>query len=114
MQVARRREADELTGPVLEVLPKPLAEGRSEAVLAAVKASVVRNEQLERLIASLGRRSMKANEGVNSTQLRLLLDALSEQTDNCWATHLGSRRASSRTRCETSPSPTTRSPKLVA
>lgn len=71
--------SDELTGPVLELLPKLLADGRSEAVLEAFRALIARNDQLERQLAALGRRSMKANEGVNHKQLRLLLDELSAQ-----------------------------------
>jgi hypothetical protein len=68
---------DELTGPVLEVLPKLLAQGRTDEALEAVRVLVKRNEQLERQLAALGRRSMKANEGVNTAQLLLLLDELS-------------------------------------
>lgn len=70
---------DELTGPVLEVLPKLLAQGRIQEALEAVRALVKRNEQLERQLVALGRRSMKANEGVSSAQLLLLLDELSKQ-----------------------------------
>jgi transposase len=70
---------DELTGPVLEVLPKLLAQGRTDEALEAVRVLVKRNEQLERQLAALGRRSMKANEGVSTTQLLLLLDELSKQ-----------------------------------
>jgi len=68
-----------LTGPVLEVLPKLLAQGRTKEALEAVRVLVKRNEQLERQLAALGRRSMKANEGVSSAQLVLILDELSRQ-----------------------------------
>jgi transposase len=71
--------SDELEGPVLEVVAKLLAEGRNDKVLETVEALVARNEQLERQLAALGRRTMKANEGVNSAQLRLLLGGLDEQ-----------------------------------
>ena len=70
---------DVLSGPVLEVLPKLLAEGRIDEALEVVRALVARNEELERQLAGLGRRTMKANEGVSSDQLRLFLDALSQQ-----------------------------------
>lgn len=70
---------DELTGPVLEVLPKLLAQGRTKEVLEAVRALVERNEQLERQLAALGRRNMKTNEGVSTAQLNLLLDELTKQ-----------------------------------
>jgi hypothetical protein len=70
---------DVLAGPVLEVLPKLLAEGRIDEALEVVRALVVRNEELEQQLAGLGRRTMKANEGVSSDQLRLFLDALNQQ-----------------------------------
>jgi hypothetical protein len=47
MTTTTRTTADETIGPVLEVLPKLLEEGRTEEVLAAVRALVARNEQLE-------------------------------------------------------------------
>ena len=65
-----------LEGPVLELLPKLLAEGRIDEALEVVRALVARNEQLERELAGVGRRRMKANEGVSSKQLLLYLDAL--------------------------------------
>ncbi len=61
------------------MLPKLLEEGRAEEVLAAVRALVARNEQLERLLAMLDRRRMKTNEGVSADQLTLLLTELSKQ-----------------------------------
>jgi transposase len=70
---------DELDGPVLEVVAKLLEQGRNKEVLEAVKALVARLEQLERQNAALNRRTMKANEGVSSAQLRLLLGGLDEQ-----------------------------------
>jgi transposase len=71
--------SDELTGPALEVLPKLLAQGRIEEVLAAFRALLARNEQLERQVAALGRRGMKANEGVSTDQMLLFLDELKKQ-----------------------------------
>lgn len=53
-----------------------LDDARREEILATVRAVIARNEQLERQLAGLGRRSMKANEGVDHRQLRLLLEAL--------------------------------------
>jgi transposase len=79
MTTTTRTTADETIGPVLEVLPKLLEEGRTEEVLAAVRALVARNEQLERLLAMLDRRRMKTNEGVSADQLTLLLTELSKQ-----------------------------------
>jgi transposase len=76
--MSRTREAlGELNGPVLEVLPRLLAEGRIEEVLEAVRALVARNETLERqLAAMMMRRPNKSNEGVSKDQLRLFLDKL--------------------------------------
>jgi transposase len=71
----------QLEGPVLDVLPALLEQGRLEEVLELVRALVARNEELELLLAGLGRRSMKANEGVSSQQLQLFLDALNKQRE---------------------------------
>jgi transposase len=79
MATASQTSDGDLIGPVLEVIPKLLAEGRTEEVLAAVRALVARNEQLERQLAALERRRMKTNEGVSTNQLTLLLDKLREQ-----------------------------------
>ena len=69
----------ELSGPVLEVLPQLLAEGRVDEVLAAFRAIVARNEALEKRLAKLVHRGQKSNEGVSADQLRLLLDELGQQ-----------------------------------
>ena len=66
----------EMVGPLLEVLPVLLAEGRTDEVLAAVRALVARNEKLERQLASMLRPTSKSNEGVSSDQLLLFLDRL--------------------------------------
>ena len=79
--MAMASETGDIEGPVLEVLPKLLEEGRNQEALEVVRALVARNEELERLLAGVGRRSMKANEGVSSKQLRLFLDALSKQRE---------------------------------
>jgi transposase len=79
MATASETSNDDLMGPVLEVLPKLLAEGRTREVLAAVQALVARNEQLERQLAALDRRRMKTNEGVSTAQLMLFIDKLREQ-----------------------------------
>jgi transposase len=76
-----RTTADEPIGPVLEMLSKLLAEGRTDEVLAAVRALVARNEQLERVLAALERPRMKTNEGVSADQLTLLLTELSKQQE---------------------------------
>ena len=73
---------DDLDGPVLEVVAKLLEQGRNKEVLKTVEALVARLEQLERQNAVLTRRPMKANEGVSSAQLRLLLGGLDEQHHN--------------------------------
>lgn len=70
---------DELVGPVLDVVAKLLEQGRNKEVLKAVEALVARLEQLERQNAALTRRPMKANEGVSSAQLLLLLGGLDAQ-----------------------------------
>jgi transposase len=67
---------DVLEGPVLDVLPVLLAEGRTEEVILAVRALVARNEELEKRLAALGQRGGKSNEGVSTKQLQLLLDQL--------------------------------------
>lgn len=69
----------EFSGPVLEVLPQLLAEGRIDEVLAAFRAIVARNEALEKRLAKLVNRGHKSNEGVSTEQLRLLLDELGQQ-----------------------------------
>jgi transposase len=72
-------ELGDLLGPALEVLPQLLAEGRTDEVLAAFRALLNRNEQLERLLANLDRKRMKTNEGVSSAQLMLFVNKLREQ-----------------------------------
>lgn len=71
----------EMVGPLLEVLPVLLAEGRTDEVLAAVRALVARNEKLERQLASMLRPTSKSNEGVSSDQLLLFLDRLRAATN---------------------------------
>lgn len=73
------QQSEPLAGPVLEVLPVLLAQGRTEEVLEAVRALVLRNETLERQLAAMMGRSTKANEGVNRDQLQLFLDRLKQQ-----------------------------------
>src|SRR5690606_11443756 len=65
-----------LHGPVLEVLPQLLAEGRTEEVLAAFQALVSRNETLERQLAAMLHRGLRSNEGVSKDQLSLFLGRL--------------------------------------
>ena len=67
------------SGPVLEVLPTLLAQGRMDEVLAAVEALVKRNEELERRLAAMVQRGHKSNEGVSKDQLQLFLEQLSTQ-----------------------------------
>ena len=76
------QETDELSGPVLDVLPVLLAEGRIEEVLAAFKAVVARNETLERQLAEMMRRGTKKNEGVSKDQLQLFLDRLEQHASS--------------------------------
>lgn len=71
----------EAVGPLLDVLPVLLAEGRTDEVLAAVRALVARNEKLERQLASMLRPTSKSNEGVSSDQLLLFLDRLRAATN---------------------------------
>lgn len=59
-----------------------LEDERREEILATVRAVLARNEQLERQLAGLGRRGMKANEGVDHRQLRLLLEALDAREEH--------------------------------
>src|SRR5690606_36450941 len=68
--------AAELSGPILEVLPVLLAEGRIEEVLAAVRALVERNQTLEQKLAMMVRGSGKSNEGVSRDQLILFVGHL--------------------------------------
>jgi transposase len=84
----------EMVGPLLEVLPVLLAEGRTDEVLAAVRALVARNEKLERQLASMLRPTSKSNEGVSSDQLLLFLDRLRAATkaeDNLGETEVDAR-----------------------
>ena len=71
----------ESVGPLLEVLPVLLAEGRTDEVLAAFRALVARNEKLERQLVSMLRPTSKSNEGVSSDQLLLFLDRLRAATN---------------------------------
>jgi len=64
-------------GPVLAMLRQLLESGQDEEVLALVRQLLARNEELER---RLGGR-MKANEGVSSAQLRMLLDEVQAGAD---------------------------------
>jgi hypothetical protein len=73
------KAGDELSGPVLDVLPVLLAEGRTEEVLAAFQAIASRNESLERQLAEMMRRGTKKNEGVSKDQLQLFLDRIRQQ-----------------------------------
>ena len=66
----------DLEGPVLDVLPTLLEQGRLDEVLAVVRSLVARNEELEAKLATMVQRRYKTNEGVSSAQLRLLLDEL--------------------------------------
>ncbi len=68
-----------LEGSVLDVLPTLLAEGRTEEVLAAFRAIVERNEDLERRLATMLQRRHKTNEGVSKDQLALFLSELAQQ-----------------------------------
>lgn len=79
MAPASQSSNDDLVGPVLEVLPKLLADGRIDEVLEAVQALVARNEHLERQLAALDRKRMKTNEGVSTDQLMLFVNKLREQ-----------------------------------
>lgn len=70
--------ADIAQGEVLAVLPKLLAEGRHDAVLAAVRFLLERNEQLERHLATLAGRRTRANEGVSADQLDFFIQKLAD------------------------------------
>ena len=74
-------EKADIVGPVLEVLPVLLKQGRTKEVLAAFKKLVARNEELELRLAKLDQRRFKSNEGVSSAQLSLFLDALKKASD---------------------------------
>ncbi len=65
---------------MLDVIPTLLAERRDDEVLAAVRALVKRNEDLERRLAAMVQRRYKTNEGVSKDQLKLLLDELTQQS----------------------------------
>lgn len=54
-----------------------LAEGRRDEVLSVVRQLVARNEELERRLGGKG----KANEGVSSQQLQLVLEELQKAED---------------------------------
>lgn len=71
-----------LAGPVMEILPALIEQGRIDEALAAVAGLVKRNEELERRLAELGRRRFKSNEGVSSDQLLLFVKRLQEQAAN--------------------------------
>lgn len=77
MVAATTATKGERRGPVLEMLRVLLDAGQKEDVITLVKQLVARNEELER---KLGAR-MKANEGVSSAQLRMLLDELQTAGD---------------------------------
>ena len=72
-------ENDVLSGPVLDVLPVLMEQGRFDEVLAAVRELVKRNEALERQFAALRRNKKRPNEGVSSDQLLLFFEQLQEQ-----------------------------------
>lgn len=72
---------DILQGDALKVLPKLLAEGRMDAVLAAFRALLERNEQLERHLAMIAGRRTRANEGVSADQLDLFVKQLAERLE---------------------------------
>lgn len=65
----------ERRGPVLEVLRDLLDQGQSDAILEIVSKLVARNSELERKLAEL-RSPRRANEGVSTAQLALLLESL--------------------------------------
>lgn len=72
-------DKDVLQGDVLQVLPRLLEQGQTEAVLEVVRALVKRNEQLENHLAKVLSRGTRANEGVSSAQLKLFLEELRQQ-----------------------------------
>lgn len=82
MKKAVNEDSKMLSGPVMDVLPVLIAEGRFDEVLAAVTELVKRNEQLERQLAELVRRRSKPNEGVSSDQLLLFVKRMQEQAAN--------------------------------
>jgi len=77
--MSRNSRETDLHGPLLEVLPRLLAEGRVDEVLAAVQALVSRNESLERQLAAILQRSTRSNEGVSKEQLSLFLANIKER-----------------------------------
>lgn len=80
MGASTSKASDTLSGPVLDVLPRLIEQGRFDEVLAAFQALVERNEKLERQLAELvERRRFKPNEGVSSDQLLLFVKQLRDQ-----------------------------------
>jgi len=71
----------EKRSPVLEAARQLLDEGRDEKVLALLKQVLLRNEELEKRLASRG---FKNSEAISSQQLLLLIDALpmNEEADD--------------------------------
>lgn len=65
----------EKRGPVLDVLRGLLDQGQLDAVIELVSKLVARNSELERKLAQL-RAPRRANEGISTAQLALLLESL--------------------------------------
>ncbi len=78
MKSATESELD-LSGPVLEVLPVLLEQGRIDEVLVAFQKLVERNEQLERQLVQMTSKGARRNEGVSKDQLQLFLNELAQQ-----------------------------------
>lgn len=71
-----RAGSGERRGRVLDVLEELLAGSRHDEVKTLVARLVERNSELERLVAEAKSSRGRKNEGVPSTQLRLLLDGV--------------------------------------
>lgn len=73
--VSMRDDATELRGGVLDVLRELLERDRNDEVVALVSKLVSRNEELERMLASIRQRK-NSSERVSTDQLDLFLDKL--------------------------------------
>lgn len=80
MSKTRASRTTTTRGPVLEVLRGLLEQGQLDAVLEIVSKLVARNSELERRLAEI-RSPRRANEGVSSAQLALLLEGLANSGD---------------------------------
>src|ERR1041385_8649486 len=88
MDMGAGRTTDERKGSALEVVRDLLAEGRTDAVLAAVAELVEKNGELATKNGELARRLAqllssrgRSNEGVGAGQLKLFIATLARESD---------------------------------